>query len=191
MSRDFYINGEALVLVKGMTGTGIATLSELGLAEDRIQVSPRFYHEDIKVNAWGDVPPDVQWKNAEVFVTMSLVHFDPAILDICVRESMAGADSTGTGGAGLTQRAGLRMGGGVARFATGNHYIGLNIRAPQNGRNWRFRFAYLTNNPISYPLGVERSVVPLTWRAIPYTQDPWGAGVGSQSANLWDNELDT
>ena len=191
MARGFVINGESLILVKGRADSGIGALSELGLTDGPILVKPDYRHMDIQVDAYGgEVPPEVQYKLAFATVTMSLVHFDPAILAICQMESQAGAPSEGQVG-----RAGALMGNGVARFAAGgtlgNHYIGVNITSPVIGRPWRFLTAYMTGPPLQYPLGTERSVVVVNWRAIPYQIDPYGGGVGAYGQYIYDRTLDT
>ncbi len=192
-----------MVLVKGRSDFGtngppglpnIANLTQLGLCVDDIRVTPTFKHKGMTVDAWGEVDVDVQWMMAEVAITMNLIHFDQLVLDACVAESMGGAPDVGAAG-----RAGTRLGGGLARFAAGNHLIGLNIEAPVSGRPWRFYYAYLAQSPTTYPLGVEKSIVAVHWRAIPYTNDPWGggsaqpatvAGTGSEGAYIWDRQLD-
>ena len=186
MSRDYQINGPALVYVKGNVSCGISTLTELGLAADPIQVTYEFQHLDIQVNAWGQVPPEVQTMGGAAHVSMTMVHFDDAVLDVCIRESLGGASA-----AGKLAAAGTRLGGGVARFAAGNHFIGLNVTGPVQGKPYRFLYSYLAGQPVSIPLGVERKLTRLTWRAIPYTTDPWNGGLGQAGADVWDNTLDT
>jgi len=200
MTRDYYINGETLVLVKGNVLSGIPTLSQLGLADSPIVLSERYHHMDIEVDAWGRrVAPEIQTFLVDVFITMRLVHFDPAILDACWRESLAGAPAEGA-----TSRAGARMGNNQPRFAAGNHFIGLNLTSPVGPQNipkpWRFLYAYMNDRPRIFPLGTERSLVDVSWRAIPATDDPYGGGVmqplttfgtGAQGAVIWDHTLDS
>jgi hypothetical protein len=189
MARDFFINGESLVYVKGRADSSIGTLSELGLASGPIVISPVFNHRAINVNAWGEAPAEMQFMLSEVRVTMTLIHFDRTIMDVCITESMAGAPAIGQ-----LPRAGARMGNNLARFAAGgalgNHYIGLNIASPVGSKPWRFYYAFLAERPLEMPLGAERSAVITNWRAIPYTQDPWGGGTGAQGAVIWDHTLD-
>ncbi len=109
MVRQYYVNGESLVLVKGAVGSEIATLSELGLADSPITITQYWNHLDITVNAYGQAPPEIQWMNGWATITMRLVHFDPTVMDICARLSMGGAPAIGTVG-----RAGALMGNGVA-----------------------------------------------------------------------------
>lgn len=186
MARDFQINGECLVTVKGAAGSGIATLQELGLAADPITVTPVFKHKDINVDAWGEAPAEVQWMLAEVFINMTLIHFDQSILDICIRESMAGAAAIGQ-----MKRAGARMGNNTARFNASNHYVGLNLSSPVQGKPWRFFFTYMPSSPLVVPLGVEKKIIQVGWRCIPYTQDPYGSGTGAENYQLWDHSADS
>lgn len=186
MSRSFYINGESLVYVKGAAGTNIASLSELALSDNPITVTVIPKHKDIIVDAWGEAPPEVQFKLAEVIVNIPMIHFDATVFEECVRLAMGGATNPGQ-----MARAGTLMGGGVTRFAAGNKYISLNIVSPQASRPWRFLSAYLTQPIGQWPLGTEKSVVQTQWRVIPYTTDPYGAGVGAQNYTLWDRNLDS
>ena len=185
MPRDYLINGESLVRVRGNTSSSISSLSELGLATDAIQVRPVFKHKDIDVDAWGEAPPEIQFMLAEVIITMNLIHFDNVVLRECLRLSMGGASTEGT-----LSRAGARMGGGVARFAAGYNFIGLNIASPVGATPWRFLHSYLSATPVIYPLGTEKSIAQCTWRAIPYLADPWNDGSGASGVILWDHSSD-
>lgn len=186
MARDFFINGETMVAVKGNANSGFPGLTHLGLADGPIRVRLDFRHMDIQVDAWGgEIPADVQCKLAAATISMTLVHFDRNVLDDCLGQSMGGAS------VGTVSRAGRRMGGGNARFALNNFYIGLNLLSPVGAKPWRFYYTYLTGPPMEFPLGTERSIVALNWRAIPYTTDPWGGGTGSTNAILWDHDTDS
>jgi hypothetical protein len=186
MARDFFIPGESLVQVKSRIDSGISALTQLGLAADAISVTPHFMHSDINVDAWGQAPADVQWMLAEVTISMNLIHVDRSVLDECLRLSMGNAPFIGTLG-----RAGQRLGNNSARFAIGNSFIGLNITSPVAGKPWRFFYAYLADNPVEIPCGVEKAIFRCNWRAIPFTQDPYGAGLGAFGSVLWDYTLDT
>lgn len=190
MARDFFINGPALVEVKGNVNTAIASLSQLGLSDAAIPVSPRFHHKDINVDAWGEAPADVQWMLGELTLRFTMIHVDLNVLEACVQEAMGGAAALGQFG-----RAGTRMGNNVARFAATNHYVGLNITSPDGNRPWRFFYAYLADNPFDWPLGTEKSVISVNFRVVPYVQDAYngggaGAGTGAQNYPLWDRNLD-
>lgn len=190
MARDFFINGETLVAVKGRADSAIGAIQELGLSSDQITIRPQFRHRPINVEAWGDVEPETQFMLAHVDISFTLIHFDRDILDVCVMESMGGAPAIGT-----TARAGARLGNNKARFGAGgvlgNHYIGLNFTSPVGNKPWRFYYAFLTNQPMIFPLGAEKSAVMTNWRAIPYTQDPYNGGLGAFGARIWDHTLDS
>ncbi len=189
MARDLHINGESLVRVKGASDSAIASLSQLGLAEGPIVVTLQLNHSDVNVDAWGGLegpPVDVQWMLAEAAVTMDLIHYDRDVLETCLALSMGGASAATTG---QMARAGTRMGKGVARFAAGINLIGLNIASPQEGKPWRFYHAYIASG-YEYQLSVKRTAARLTWRVIPYTADPWNAGLGASNYQLWDHTAD-
>lgn len=202
-ARDFYIAGEVLVCVRGRADSAIgAGLFELGLSASPIQVSLVFNHKDIIVDAWGSaVPPEVQFMNATATISMNLVHYDQACLEVCLTESMGGAQETqpvGTGG-GIMSHAGARLGNNLVRFApggiAGNHYIGLNLIAANTlgtptVKFWRFFTTHLMGTPVSVPLGTEKSVTQLQWRAIPYAIDPFNGGAGALGTALWDHGVD-
>lgn len=194
MSRSFIIPGEAMVSVRGMVGSQIASLSQLGLSPEAINVNLESFREDVKVNAWGAgyVPADIQTFTGAAHISMSLVNFDNTILEECVRLSMC-APAFGQVG-----RTGALMGNGLARFAAGNFFIGLNISSPVAGLPYRFWYAYL-DNQVVLPYGTQRQIVTCNWRAIPYAGDPWGgsaaqpntaAGTGSLGAVVWDRNSD-
>lgn len=197
MARDFYVNGECLVLVKGRTDSSISSLSQLGLAADPVRVTPVFRHQDINVDAWGQAPADVQWMLAEMMVSMTMIHFDRTVLNTCIALSMGG----GQPAVGQMARAGTRLGGGVTRFMPGNNYIGLQLTSPVGGIPWQFFFTYLMDPPVEFPLGTEKSLLPLRWRVIPYPlpstslpagSDPYGNGLGATNYPLWSHTvLDT
>ena len=188
MARDYQINGEVMVQVKGKAGSAIASLSNLGLTDRDgiVTITPNFIHEGIPVDAWGDASPEEQFFLAGIGVRMTLVHFDQDVIEECMKLSQAGAAAIGT-----LPRAGSRMGGGVARFAAGNNYIGLNLTSPVQSKPWRFYFTRLTNPPFTWPLGTRRSHVVLNWEVVPYTIDPWNAGAGALGTVYFDRVLDT
>lgn len=186
MARDFFINGPCLVRVKGNVNSGFSSLTELGLSEGDVTVTPNTRHRDINVNAWGpEIPADLQFFLADLHVSMVLVHFDRTVLDLVYNESVGGPSAIGQMG-----RAGQRMGANSLRFAPNNHYIGLNLTSPDGGVPWRFFFAYMTGPPFSMPLGTERSLVPVSFRVIPYTLDPYNNGLGATNYPLWDYSQD-
>ena len=198
MARDIFVAGEVMVSVKGSSASGISSLTQLGLADNSINIRLNPKHMNVFADAWGSErngPPfEIQTFLADADITMTLVHFDPAVLDICFRESMGGASAAGT-----TARAGARLGNGAARFAATNRFIGLNLSGPVSSKPYRFYYTYLIGEQ-NFPVGTERSIVTLHWKAIPATSDPWGggtqqggttAGTGALGALIWDNTADT
>ena len=190
MSRDYYISGPCMVQVKGMTGTAIENVEELGTAQEQVQIIPRFIHQDINVDDFGpDIPPEVMAMLMEVSIRMTLVNFDRAILETCMAESVGG------GTFGTLPGAGILMGGYVDRFAEGNHYIGVNLTSPSLDQPWRFKHCFLTGQPVEWPVGADHSAVRLTWRCIPYTNPTNTAGdpteLVSAGVALFDRTLDS
>lgn len=157
MARDYFINGETMVSVNG---------AQLGLSEGPVVVSLNLHHLDIKVNSFGDVPPECQFMLAEANVRMTLVHVDRGVLDTAIASSMGGASI------GQMPRAGTRMSG---------NYISLSISSPVGSKPWTFPSAFMTQSPMEFPLGAERSLIVCTFRAIPHVADPATAA----GAVLW------
>lgn len=154
-------------LTSGLAGQSIAEGRELGLASEAIQLSPRYVHHDMRIDDFGpDIPADVIANIAEITVRMNLVHYDRDVLDVCARESIGG----GRGQWGVLAPAGTIMGGNKFFFASGWHYMSLNLITTQDNFPWRFRAAYLSQPPIEIPIGTRRMVTQLTWRAIPYAE---------------------
>src|SRR5678816_1194987 len=110
MARNYFVEGEAMVLVKGRSDSAIANLSQLGLTSDQIVISVEYKHLEIGVNAYGYVPPEMQGMGMFARINMTLVHFDPTVLAACVGEALAGAPAFGQLG-----HAGALMGNGLAR----------------------------------------------------------------------------
>lgn len=189
MARDWFINGPLMVLVKGNPLTGIGTIQQLGLTHSPVRVRHNYRHMDLSLDAFGgEIPAEMQCKLQDVFVDMDLVHVDATVLEICMAESLGGM---GTVGVGTLPLAGARLGNNFARFGAGWHYIGLNLASTVNGIPWRFSNAYLTGQPLDFPLGSERSIITLTWRVIPYSPDPFNLGLYSYGYTLYDHVLDT
>jgi len=185
-----FVNGETMVYVKGNVASAIPSLSELGLSESPIVITPTFKHKPIVLDAWGsEVPAEIQFKLSYVTVSMNLIHFDRTVLSAVIMESMGGALTEGT----LT-RAGTRLGNNAARFALNNHFIGLNLSSPVAGIPYRFLSAFLTDPLQLPPMGTEKSITPLTFQCIAYQPDPYnsaGGGTGAYGAVIFDHTLDT
>lgn len=186
MSRYVYVNGESLVYVKGPAGSAIANLTELGLSDNPITIVLQPMHKEVTADAWGDVPFEVQTMLASVSVSMTLIHFDPAVVEELARLSMGGGAQAGQMG-----RAGTLLGNNLPRFAAGNNFFGLNIASPVGQRPWRLFTCYMPQPAVQWPLGANRSIISLSFRAIPYVQDPWRGGIGAQNYAIYDHTLDT
>lgn len=185
MPRNFYINGESMITVVGPPTSAIATATQLGLAPDPIRVTLIEHSKPLIVDAYGqDNIVDEQVFGGDALINMTLVHFDPVILAECVR--LAWPSSTAEGQLG---RAGTRRGNGVAPQTAGSSMINLNISSPVAGLPYNFPTTWLADHPVMIPLGTEKSLVQLIWKANAYAVDPWGAvtpGFGSLGAILYN-----
>lgn len=180
-----------MVYVKGRSDLAvIANLTELGLCSESIHIAVMNERLNIRVDAYGNAPPESQFMGAYARITMTLVHFDKDVLNACVQEGWGSSPAFGQLG-----HAGSLMGNGKVRFApggvNGNHFIGLNIVSALGALPWRFFHATLAKAPIDFPVGTERSLVHLEWEALPYSIDPWNGGNGSFGVSIWDHTADT
>jgi hypothetical protein len=213
VARSFFIFGDTMVSVKGGAHlvSGINLRTNLGMATDQIRVSPIFHRQPVHADGFGKmVAPDWRVKGMAARIQMNLVHFDRGVLDQCIRESQGGGvgpipNPFAVGGQlqaeGVLSQAGVLMGGYKPRFASGNHYIGLNIQGTnQTTGNWRFLYAMIEGTGPEYPLGNGYSVVPVTWTAVPYLEPPTHSNGSirtggfewvSSGVVLWDRTLDT
>lgn len=190
MARDFLVNGETMIYCKGQAGSAIASTQELALAADPVRITLNYYHRDINLDAWGgQVPADTQFMLADATIRFTAIHLDRAIMSECYRLSQCGP----SGYPGLMGRAGQRMGNNQALFSAGsaatganagNFYITLGLSSPVGQLPWQFFYCYLTGTASEWPLGTEKSMVPMTWRAIPFTRDPYNGGNGAFAANF-------
>ncbi len=207
MVRDFVVNGETLVQVKGgqhLSGNQIAIVSELGLASEGIRISPHYFHTPINADDFGpNVSPEMQWQLAYVDIDMTLIHTDAYVLDVCMAESMGGtipiSGAVVSSGAfsgtlidGVMQRAGILnpagtlLGNGCEILRSGCHYISLNLTSPVLDYPWRFRHSYINGQPLEIPLGTSVSLYRVNWRCIPYA--PLRYGVTYREVNsMLDN----
>jgi hypothetical protein len=154
MTREYVVHGESLVSVKGAV---FDDLSELGLAEDFIRITPMLFHEDMFVDDFGlHVPADVLISMYYALVKMVLIHYDQDILDTCI------AACQGSLTAGVCGFSGTPL------FAAG-FGIRLNIKC-MNERPYRFYQAYLMDN-VDIPIGAKRTAAELTWCCLPLSVD--------------------
>jgi hypothetical protein len=195
---------------------GTGNLYDLGLAVKEVRVTQSFLHEDLNTDDYGKIPVDVLWRGSTCNVNMTLIHYEPTVLDVCMSESMGGVNAVNLGQnldpAGLMQPFGTPLGAFLGPAASGNHFISLNILSPVMLWPYRFPFSYLSETPAVTPLGVGVQLVELNWRAIPY-QVPlgepeeqqisddeigfaqpavlWSGEIISSGAVLWDHVTDT
>lgn len=184
----FYINGPSLVYVKGVNA--LATLGpadeirpwrhELGITAGPIRIIPNFVHHDINVDDFGpDIPADCHAMIADVSIHMILVHYDEEVLQKCFANSLGYPTVGGFAEIerpGTLAGAGVSLGRGKQIFEPGNSFISLSLTAggPQPGDNvqttppWRFPACYIPANPTEIPIGSDRTLLVLRWRAIPY-----------------------
>lgn len=199
VTRDYVINGETMVFVRFgehiqspmspmVSGIDPAILPgpayewQLGLTAGEIRVSPRPKFRDINVDDYSpEVPAEVLANIADADIRMTLVHYDPQILDICFGESMGGINPVGPWAAGQMVGAGTMLGGGLPIYSSGSHYIGLRLSSPVLNRPWRFPTCYLTGSPLEIPLGTERTLAVCGWRAIPYGNALVSVNPGSEN----------
>jgi len=174
VNRDWYINGEGLVSVRGgahlYSGQG-ANVTELGLSFDAIKIMPDFEQTEIYTDDVGKkVPIDIMWDGGVVNIEMNLIHYDPVMLDICIAESMGGMDPLQSFGNTRTVGPnGTLLRGNKDLFASGCHLMSLSISSPEALNPYHFLACYLTAPPMKIPLGTDASIVNLQWQSIPYS----------------------
>ena len=203
MARDVVIYGETMVYVKTQTASGndFKGVFELGLSVDPIIISIKHNYLDVMVDDYGNkVPAEVLWMLSEANIKMTLVNWDDDVLKRCMRESMGGATTFGN-----MKGAGTPLGGMRPSSDVQNHYIGLNLSCPNAAdvgptgtdnidlpEAWRFPNSFLSDMPYELPIGTERSLLKLNWRAIPYFSSlERKEEILSTNAGLFDNTLDS
>lgn len=178
MSRDFQIQGPAIVRVRGgehWSGGAMGSLTELGMCSEPIKIELVRFYRRIGADDFGpNASVDTMWNLGECVVRMKLIHFDPFVLRDCLSDSMAGGgDLTQIGvrfpGVDL-RAAGSLLGNGLPRLASGNYYVSVNVSSPNdfNANQWRFFTCYLSEQPVIHKIGCEANVAELVWKAIPY-----------------------
>lgn len=141
----------------------------MGLSDNNgkvtVKVNPRYL--DIDIDGWSPgVTHDRQIFPFDAMVTMSLVHFDATVLSNAMKNSVLSA----TEGTEVTGGTLLGAGGGLKTLS-------LSSPGPA-ATTWQFNAVYLREG-YEFPLGAERSVVRITFHAVPYTSDPYNAGQGA------------
>ncbi len=193
MGRDIQIVGPVMASVIGgshMSGTIYGKLSQLGMSVGQITISPQFKQRGIKVDDFGsEVPAEVQFLMSEVNISVQLVQYDREVLDAVMQESQGGGG--GFADAGTLAPAGTLLGNGRAVLTSGNHYTRLNlVTLTPAPAGWRFRSTYL-NDSVEIPIGTERTIAVLNFKAIPYAFPNFSGEISSSGIILWDHNTDT
>lgn len=166
MALDLFQAGEVLVTVKGAGGSALASVQQLGYCESAPSWNPSWQGLDVIVNAFGQGPAEVQQMALMATLSLPLVYFDAAVLDAMISESTGGA------GAGANSYAGKRLGGGQPLYSAGCHFFSIGLSSPVAAKPYTFLACHLTGQPISFPVGAERSIVQVNLRAISYNPTP-------------------
>lgn len=188
MSRQYYVNGLAMVFVKGYPAGALDTgLNELGLSIDQITITINTKHKEVMVDDFGGidgVPPELLWMGATATIDMTLIHFDHEILETVLAASMASTnEDNGTfAGIGTPMGGGRRL--GPTAFAVNQginiadptvpqqHYLRLYIDYDDinelNAKPWQFPTSLMSGPPLIYPVGTKATAAVLRWKAIPY-----------------------
>lgn len=194
MPRSYNVYGETLIRVKGGPQSSLITSTDLGLTNEPIVITPRFYHKDIPVDDFGpEVPAEILRMPVDISIQMTLVHYDATVLALCTRETLGNSPDI-LNLDGVLGSAGEPMGKALALFARGNRYISVNLISglflAQGKRPIRFRCCYLDGKPLEIPLGTTRTLVKLNWRCIPYVQPNSNDEILSEDAVLFDYLFD-
>lgn len=140
--RDFEVIGETLVKVRcgahlsgvwhsgqtigddlGGRGKTLHLVNELGLTDGPIKISLIGHHEDMRADSFGPkAAPDVMYNYGEAKIDMTLIHYNPSLLELCYNESMGGMQTN----LGLTPP-GTPLGKGNLLYASGCNYLGLTL----------------------------------------------------------------
>lgn len=175
MSRDFIVNGPCMVLVQGgahfgliSDGPSIFDRTELGLCSEGVRISPRLRHRDIYVDDFGSAcPVEVLWDGAEVEIYTPLVHYDRAVLSLCVQEATA-SRVTAVNNEGTIGSVGTPLGNGYPVLSSGNYYIQLSLTSPTLRVPWTFAACYVNGQPLEIPIGTKNTMAVVHWRSVPY-----------------------
>ena len=183
MARDLYIFGETLVSVEGKAPAINSDTSdpnnsgpgELGLAADMVRIMPQWNYKDLRADDFGPaVPPETLWMGGICFIGMTLVDFDKDILELCEQAAMGITDGSQDGSMAEF---------GIPLGATSSFIkltLGSDLQDP-----YIFPYCHLMGPPYQRPLGVERSLVTLQWRSLPFMPPSQGGEVSSTGTNIW------
>jgi hypothetical protein len=199
------------VWVKGgahYSGMAVGQVAELGLCHESARIEFNFRHDDVRTEDYGqEVPADLRYQMATARLSLTLLHYDPIVLEVLQQEALGGRTLRPPGPAGAPDwigfaggfgRPGTLMGGRKAMYASGNRFVAVSIvpagRADpeQQDTPYRFRKCVLSEMPLRLSLGAECSLAQLTFRCLPYC-DPTEDGSAVKRAEhfysgtvLWD-----
>lgn len=172
---DFQTFGEALVKVdiSGIT-------NELGYCYEPIKIQPSFAYKDMLSDDFPTVPSNRLWMLAETKITMTLVYYNPDILQDCILAAMGG----GTDGGGILQMAAAGTPMGIGSVGDENNALVALTISSVNGLEEPYMFpaCHLIERPVEIPVGVERSLVQLVWSSLPYNGNYPGTATDLSSA---------
>lgn len=163
---------------------------QLGLTIDPVRILPRYVHRDVFTDDFGpDVPVETLWNMAECNIAMTLVHYDAALLSVCMGSSMGAGTSLLNDVDGAMGPAGRPMGFGRGLGTALCNYITLYLKPAQSTwEPYRFLATYLNSQPLEIPYGTERTLVKLNWRCIPYRELTTAEISSAAGIVLWDHE---
>lgn len=195
MTRAYQIYGEFMVNVRGgqhlpssVGGFNNNKIAQLGLTSEAVTIVPRFRHKEIYTDDYGkEIPAELMCYMADAQVNITLVHYDEDVLQICMQETMGGGDGSFSvlGNDGIMPRGGRLLGNNISMYFSGNHYLSVSLFPAASVKGWRFTSCYLNSQPLVIPVGAERSLVQLSFRAIPYSTMTSGEVLAS-GVVLWD-----
>lgn len=194
MAREYMVFGECMVKVRGPAGSIIEEITELGLASESIRLTPRYNHLDILTDDFGpNVPVEVLSHLADANLQMTLVHYDPQILDYCMYLAMGGRGpiSSTNDWDGSLSPAAVPLGLGAPLHDEINNYVSVYLVPASYTTTVPYRFpaCYLDAKPLEIPFGTERTLVKLNWRVIPYQEFTTGEITSEQGHRLWSHEI--
>lgn len=163
MATQYYTHGPCVPQVS--TGANSA-YEVLGVARRGATVGVTYHRKEIKSDAGGDAPVEIQAMGSEASISMELVHIDTAVLDK-IRYRSEGHTTVGQGGV-----PGVLLG-------TGSHLFGLTLPS-STGTPWTFAKCLLEQDEGTY--GTENSEPRLRFKAIRYIA---GSAVTTQNVALY------
>lgn len=186
MARQYHVTGEHMVYVRNWYMPGARNTTdasseeevffvELGMTSESTQITVNYGQTDVYTDDYvPGAPAEVlTGMYRDAFISMTLVHFDEDVLNMCI------ANAAGSSDAALQGSPGVPMGRWKDVTEEGCFYVELYLQpairfgleqglvTARQEKPWKFFHAYLQGN-WTYPIGAEKSLVKLQWRAVPY-----------------------